>query len=143
MFDFLSGDSGLWMLFSTGFISATLLPGSSEVNLIASLKLGDNPIWLILLVATIGNTLGGMTNYWIGRLFPEKTPKNKHVHKAQQWLKKYGYWSLLLSWLPFIGDPLCLAAGWLRMHHWLCLVAILFGKAVRYTTLAIFVQSLG
>lgn len=58
MFDFLSGGSGLWMLFSTGFISATLLPGTSEINLTAALKLGNNPIWLILLVATIGNTLG-------------------------------------------------------------------------------------
>ena len=141
MFDFLSGDAGLWMLFSTGFISATLLPGTSEINLIATLKLGNNPIWLILLVATIGNTLGGITNYWVGRIFPDNKPINKHMHKAKKWLKKYGYWSLLLSWLPFIGDPLCLAAGWLRMDHWLCLVVIASGKAARYTTLAIFVQS--
>ena len=143
MFDFLSGGSGIWMLFSTGFISATLLPGSSEINLIATLKLGDNPIWLILLVATIGNTLGGITNYWIGRLFPEKKPKSKYVHKAKKWLKKYGYWCLLLSWLPIIGDPLCIAAGWLRMHHWLCLVAIASGKAARYTTLAVLMQGWG
>ena len=54
-----------------------------------------------------------------------------------EWLKKYGYWSLLLSWLPFIGDPLCLAAGWLRMHFWWCTAVILTGKALRYMALAL------
>jgi membrane protein YqaA with SNARE-associated domain len=81
-----------------------------------------------------------MTNYWLGRLLPDKTSKEKHGHKALQWLKKYGYWSLFFSWLPVIGDPLCLAAGWLRMHHWLSFIIIMIGKAVRYIVLALVVQ---
>ncbi|MGF1715113.1 YqaA family protein [Photobacterium chitinilyticum] len=142
MLELLNGESALWVLFTTGFLSATLLPGGSEANLIASLKLGDNAAWLVVFVATLGNTLGGMTNYWLGRLLPDKTSDEKHGHKALQWLKKYGYWSLFFSWLPVIGDPLCLAAGWLRMHHWLSLLIIMIGKAARYAVLALIVQGL-
>lgn len=138
----LEGGSALWVLFSTGFLSATLLPGGSEANLIAALKLGDNPVWQLVGVATLGNTLGGMTNYWLGRILPDKTSDQKHGHKALQWLKKYGYWTLLFSWLPIIGDPLCLAAGWLRMRQGLCLVLILIGKAIRYTALTLIVTGL-
>ncbi|OZS44124.1 hypothetical protein ASV53_09845 [Photobacterium sanguinicancri] len=134
-----NGDSALWVLFSTGFLSATLLPGGSEANLVATLKLGDNAVWLVVAVATLGNTLGGMTNYWLGRLLPDKTSDEKQGHRALLWLKKYGYWSLFFSWLPIIGDPLCLAAGWLRMNHWLSFLIIMIGKALRYTVLAMIV----
>ncbi|KMV28638.1 membrane protein [Photobacterium swingsii] len=134
-----NGDSALWVLFSTGFLSATLLPGGSEANLVATLKLGDNAVWLVVTVATLGNTLGGMTNYWLGRLLPDKTSDEKQGHRALLWLKKYGYWSLFFSWLPIIGDPLCLAAGWLRMHHWLSFLIIMIGKALRYSVLAMIV----
>jgi len=89
MLDLVNGQSGLWVLFSTGFLSATLLPGGSEANLIASLNLGDNAPWLLVLVATLGNSLGGMTNYWLGRLIPDKTSQEKHGHKAIRWVKKY------------------------------------------------------
>ncbi|MCW8330621.1 DedA family protein [Photobacterium sp. SDRW27] len=142
MLELFNGESALWVLFTTGFLSATLLPGGSEANLIATLKLGDNVVWLVVLVATLGNTLGGMTNYWLGRLLPDKTSDEKHGHKALQWLKKYGYWSLFFSWLPIIGDPLCLAAGWLRMRHWLSFLIVMIGKAARYTVLALIVQGL-
>ncbi|PSV99975.1 YqaA family protein [Photobacterium lipolyticum] len=142
MLDLLNGESALLMLFTTGFLSATLLPGGSEANLIATLKLGNNVVWLVVGVATLGNTLGGMTNYWLGRLLPDKTSEQKHGHKATGWLKKYGYWTLFLSWLPVIGDPLCLAAGWLRMHHWLSFFIIMTGKALRYGVLAMVVQGL-
>ena len=134
-----NGDSALWVLFSTGFLSATLLPGGSEANLVATLKLGDNAVWLVVAVATLGNTLGGMTNYWLGRLLQDKTSDEKQGHRALLWLKKYGYWSLFFSWLPIIGDPLCLAAGWLRMHHWLSFLIIMIGKALRYSVLAMIV----
>ncbi|ELR65393.1 Putative membrane protein [Photobacterium marinum] len=140
MLELFNGESALWMLFTTGFLSATLLPGGSEANLIATLKLGDNLVWMVVLVATLGNTLGGMTNYWLGRLLPDKTSDEKHGHKALQWLKKYGFVSLFFSWLPVIGDPLCLAAGWLRMHHWLSFFIIMAGKAARYSVLALIVQ---
>ncbi|AWK81085.1 TPA: YqaA family protein [Photobacterium damselae] len=142
MLDLVNGQSGLWVLFSTGFLSATLLPGGSEANLIASLNLGDNAPWLLVLVATLGNSLGGMTNYWLGRLIPDKTSQEKHGHKAIRWVKKYGYWSLFFSWLPIIGDPLCLAAGWLRLRPWLSFVIIVVGKAARYSVLAVIVLGL-
>ncbi|EAS63845.1 DedA family protein [Photobacterium angustum] len=142
MTDLFTGDTGLWVLFATGFLSATLLPGGSEANLIAAVKLGDNPIWQIVAVVAIGNTLGGLTNYWLGLLLPDKTSEQKQSHKALLWLKKYGYWSLLLSWMPIIGDPLCLAAGWLRMRFWWCAVVILIGKTLRYIALAAIVLGL-
>ena len=137
MTEFFTSDTGLWMLFVSGFLSATLLPGSSEATLIAVSKRGDHPLWLVISGATLGNTLGGLTNYGLGRLLPDKTFRPDKHQRTMEWLKKYGYWSLLLSWLPFIGDPLCLAAGWLRMHFWWCTTAILAGKALRYMALAL------
>ncbi len=128
-------DSALAVLFISGFLSATLLPGGSEAGLIATLSLQQySPVWVII-VATIGNTLGGLTNYWIGIWLPNRTQNEKHGHKAIAWLQKYGYWSLLFSWLPVIGDPLCLAAGWLRMKFLPCVVLIAIGKALRYMVL--------
>lgn len=131
------GPGALWVLFSTGFLSATLLPGGSEANLIALLQAGHFPVWQLVVVATLGNTLGGMTNYWIGRFLPNKTSGEKHGHKAMQWLEKYGYWALLLSWMPIIGDPLCLAAGWLRLRQRWCWLMIATGKAARYMLLSL------
>ena len=142
MTGFLTGQSALWVLFSTGFLSATLLPGGSEANLIALIHQGQPAMWLVILVATLGKTLGGMTNYVIGRWLPEKQTEKKQAQRALSWLKKYGYWTLLLSWLPIIGDPLCLAAGWLRMRSDIALVLIAIGKAVRYIVLAFMVHSL-
>lgn len=129
-------DSAHWVLFITGFLSATLLPGGSEAGLIATLRLEQYSVFTLVVVATMGNTLGGITNYGIGRWLPNRTQDEKHGHKAIQWLTKHGYWSLLFSWLPVIGDPLCLAAGWLRMKFWPCLWLVLIGKAFRYSLLA-------
>jgi membrane protein YqaA with SNARE-associated domain len=129
-------DSALAVLFISGFLSATLLPGGSEAGLIATLSLQQYSVPLVIAVATIGNTLGGLTNYWIGIFIPNRTQSEKHGHKAIGWLQKYGYWTLLLSWLPVIGDPLCLAAGWLRMKFLPCVILIAVGKALRYAVLS-------
>lgn len=129
-------DSALWVLFITGFLSATILPGGSEAGLVATLSLHQYSVFLVVSTATVGNTLGGLTNYWLGFLLPNRTQNEKYGHKAQYWLSKYGSWSLLFSWLPVIGDPLCFAAGWLRMHFWPCLWLILIGKALRYSLIA-------
>lgn len=128
-------DSALAVLFVSGFLSATLLPGGSEAGLLATLSLQQYEPAMIVLVATVGNTLGGLTNYWIGIWLPNRTQNEKHGHKAMAWLQKYGYWTLLFSWLPVIGDPLCLAAGWLRMKFLPCVVLIALGKALRYAAL--------
>ncbi|CZF78604.1 membrane protein [Grimontia sp. AD028] len=140
--DWISGDSALWVLFSTGFLSATLLPGGSEANLIYLLKQSDYGIAILVMVATLGNTLGGMTNYWIGRFIPARTLNQKHGQRAISWLQRYGYWTLLLSWLPIIGDPLCLAAGWLRLKQRWCWILIAIGKALRYLILALVTRGL-
>ena len=96
-------------LFASSFLSATLLPGNSEIVLVAVLHEAHALKWPALLVATIGNTLGGMTSYLIGRFFPK--PREG---RAVAWLRRYGPAALLLSWAPIVGDALCVASGWLR-----------------------------
>jgi membrane protein YqaA with SNARE-associated domain len=141
VFTFLSG-SALWLLFSTGFLSATLLPGGSEIALVTSLEAAQYPAILLIAIATAGNTLGGMTNYLLGLWLPNRTRPEKRTrfaknsHKALEWIHKYGYFALFFSWLPVIGDLLCLAAGWLRMHFLPCFVLIALGKSIRYSLLA-------
>ncbi len=131
----LFSSSALWVLFVVSFLSATLLPGGSEAVLIATLSLASYSPWLIIIIATLGNSFGGMTNYWLGLLLPNRTQDEKHGHRAIKWLQKYGYWALFFSWLPVIGDPLCLAAGWLRMRSLWVFSIILFGKMFRYCLL--------
>ena len=130
MFEF-SPDAGLWGLFASAFISATLLPGSSEVVLVGLLTKYPDLLWTAIAVATVGNTCGGVTSYWLGRLFP-----NKAEGKAVAWLKKYGLWTLLFSWVPLFGDALCVAAGWMRFNFWACMALFAVGKLFRYLLVA-------
>ena len=131
------GELGLWSLFLTGFLSSTLLPGGSEIHLMAALKSGSLPEWQLLAVATVGNSLGGLTNYVMGSWLPtNRQLTGKKGALALAWAKKYGVLSLLLSWLPVIGDPLCLVAGWLRLNPWWACLSIFVGKALRYLALA-------
>lgn len=101
-------------LFASSFLSATLLPGNSEVVLIAMLLAGVSQPWLLVLIAIIGNSLGGVTNVILGRLFPLRKT-SRWQEKATGWLRRYGAVTLLLSWAPVIGDLLCLLAGWMRI----------------------------
>ena len=126
------GDS-LWLLFSSSFLAATLLPGGSEAVLFGVLKLHPEQVWSALGVATLGNTLGGMSSYLIGRLLPQK--KDLPGLPA---MRKYGTPALLLSWVPILGDPLCVAAGWLRLNPWLSTLFIALGKFARYLAIAAF-----
>jgi len=125
-----------WTLFFSALISSTLLPGGSEALLIWNV-LNNPDRWLIFLtVASLGNILGSFVTYAMGWLiavrFPfKKVTKSSHL-KAQYWVKRYGAWTMLLAWLPFIGDPLCLVAGWLRLSPWLSLGLIALGKIARY-----------
>lgn len=129
------GDSiSLSALFISSFLAATLLPGGSEVVLFGVLKLNPNQYWPALAVATVGNTLGGMSSYLIGRVIPERETKN-HL-KAMQWVQRYGSPVMLLAWVPVIGDPLCVAAGWLRVNPWLSALFMALGKFVRYVAIA-------
>ncbi|SHO55360.1 YqaA family protein [Vibrio quintilis] len=128
-------DMPLWALFLSSFLSATLLPGSSEAALVATLSLQQYSPVLIVFLATSGNSLGGIANYCLGIWVPNRTQTSKYGHKSLVWLNKYGYWTLLFSWMPVIGDALCVAAGWLRMKFFLSLVCIVIGKTVRYIIL--------
>jgi membrane protein YqaA with SNARE-associated domain len=127
-----SPDTGLWGLFLSAFVSATVLPGNSEIVLIAVLAKFPALFWESIVIATLGNTLGGMTSYAIGRLFPKRIEG-----KALDWMTRYGEWALLLSWVPIIGDALCVAAGWLRINAWLTLLMLALGKCARYLALAL------
>jgi len=134
--DSLIEDWGLWGLFLSAFISSTLMPGGSEAVL-STLRLYDAHTPLLLLaIATLGNTLGGMSSWLIGWLLARRWPARRLHKPAQQrairWLERHGSPLLLLSWLPVVGDPLCVAAGWLRIGFWPALIFIAIGKAARY-----------
>lgn len=122
-------------LFASSFLSATLLPGSSEVLLIALLIAGKSSVIGLIFTAALGNTLGGLTNIFIGRLLPQKQQGRWH-DTAKTWLHRLGPAALLFSWLPLIGDLLCVIAGWLRFA-WLPVVLYLaIGKTLRYIVVA-------
>ncbi len=129
-------------LLIVSFLAATLLPLGSEWLLVALLLDGKTPA-LVVVIATIGNTLGGATNYLIGRWGgPWLIRKVLRIDPRQQlraesWFERYGSLSLLLSWLPVVGDPLCLVAGTLRTSLLRFFVLVTTGKAFRYLTLAL------
>ncbi|MDX1813147.1 MAG: YqaA family protein, partial [Gammaproteobacteria bacterium] len=125
----------LWSLFSSAFLSATLLPGSSEILLAYLVANSSVSLSLLLTAATVGNTLGGFTTYLLGRFlawrFPNKALRKEH-HTAIARLQHWGSLTLLLSWVPIIGDPLCAAAGYLKLNPVLTVVLLAIGKAARY-----------
>lgn len=127
---------GLSTVFVVAFISATLLPMGSEPVVFGLVKLNPELFWPAVLVATVGNTLGGMTSWWMGygahQAVDQWRHSRTHVH-ALDWLQRLGPKACLLSWLPVIGDPLCAVAGWLRMPLWPCTLYMAVGKFARYT----------
>jgi membrane protein YqaA with SNARE-associated domain len=129
-------------LFVSAFTSATLLPGSSEAALIAILAAGHGDAATLVAVATVGNVLGSLVNWVLGRsisLFKDRRwfPAKGHAYdRAVAWFGRYGAWSLLLSWVPVIGDPLTVAAGALRFNLLRFLILVSIGKAARYISLA-------
>ena len=128
---FFSSDLSLWGLIISSFLAATLLPGGSEAVLVGVLKLHPQLFWPALLLGTLGNTLGGMVSFGMGRLLPA-THKLKHADKV----RRYGTPALLLAWAPLVGDALCLAAGWLRLNPWQAALFMALGKFARYWVIA-------
>ena len=125
---------GLWGLGLYSFLSATLLPGGSEVALFALLRQDASLIFPAVVLSTAGNTLGGMTSWWCGRYLPrwQKLENLPHMDKLERW----GSPVLLLSWVPLVGDALCVAAGWLRLHWFSCCLFMAIGKMLRYWLVA-------
>ena len=124
-----SGDTSLAALFIAAFVSATVLPANSEIVLLAVLKAHPERAVAAIALATLGNTLGGLTTYGLGRLVPARTLPAPRVVAT---VRRYGAWSLLASWVPIVGDALCAAAGWLRVPWPAALAAMAAGKLARY-----------
>ena len=128
----------LGTVFLVSFISATLLPLGSEPVVFGLIKLNPDLLWQVIGVATLGNTLGGAVDWWMGLGAHQVADKFRHsrMHvRALDWLQKLGPKACLLAWLPLVGDPLCAVAGWLRMPFWPCLVYMAIGKFLRYLVL--------
>lgn len=128
---------GLPAVFSVAFVSATLLPMGSEPVLFGYIKLNPDMFWVAIVVATIGNTLGGMVDWLMGYGASKAHEKllGPREHKLLKWFEKLGPQALLLSWLPIVGDPLCAVAGWLRLPWLPCLIYMAIGKFLRYVTM--------
>jgi membrane protein YqaA with SNARE-associated domain len=136
---FLSPEAGLSGLALSAFLSSTLLPGGSEAVLLLLVARAETNALVLILVATLANSLGGFSTYLLGGWLESglirhgfmSTPSARTI----SWARRWGYPSLLLSWLPIVGDGLCLAAGWLRMAWFPVLLAITLGKGARYWAL--------
>jgi membrane protein YqaA with SNARE-associated domain len=122
-------------LFGSSFLSATLLPGSSEAVLVALLIAKKGSVYGLLLAASVGNTLGGLTNILLGRLMPPKGQGRWH-DTAMTWLHRLGPAALIFSWLPVVGDLLCVLAGWLRFAWLPSVLFLAIGKTLRYIVIA-------
>ncbi len=131
----LSPEGGLLGVAVASFLAATLVPLPSEAALFAYLSLNPQHAALAVTVATLGNTAGGMTSYLVGRLVPERTTR-KLDPKALGWIRRYGSPAVLLAWLPIVGDALCVAAGWLRIHWIAALGFMATGRLARYVVVA-------
>lgn len=131
---------GLTGLFLSAFISSTIAPGGSEVLLAYMVSQQSSSIARIVIIATIGNTLGALTTWGLGFLTSRKYPADGMLdgrrQKSLTILRSWGKWALLFSWLPIIGDGLCFAGGWLKLSLLPSVAAILIGKAARYVVIA-------
>ena len=130
-------------LFLAALVAATLIPAQSDAVLVALLLDRSHPAVVLVLVATVGNVLGALVNWWLGRQaqrlenrrwYPLSGAKRE---RAQAWYRRYGRWSLLLAWAPVIGDPITLVAGVMREPLRVFLPLVILAKGGRYTLLAL------
>ena len=125
---------GLGGILLGSFLSATLLPGGSEALFWGFLQLHPEQLWPAVLLATLGNTAGGMTSWGCGRFLPRWRHMETLPHKDQ--VERWGSPILLLAWAPVVGDALCVAAGWLRLAWLPCCLFMAAGKFLRYWVVA-------
>ncbi|TYK53954.1 YqaA family protein [Pseudomonas synxantha] len=138
--------TGYLGLFGAAFGAATLLPLQSEAVLVGLLISGHYNPWLLLGIATLGNVLGSVVNWLLGRSverFKERRwfpVSAKQLDRARGHYLRWGHWTLLLSWVPIIGDPLTLVAGVMREPLWRFLLLVTLAKGVRYSALTLIIQ---
>lgn len=136
------GSASLLGLFAAALGAATILPFQSEVVFVALQGLGDHPVWLLVLVASVGNTIGSFVTYLMGRGIERFRHRRwfpfteAQIDRAQRWYSRWGLWSLLLTWAPF-GDAIALVAGVLRTGVWVFLLLVAIAKTGRYVVLAL------
>ena len=130
------------VLFISALMAATILPMQSEAVLVGLLVAGQKPVAYLLIIATLGNVLGALINWGLGRAvccfegrswFPAS---QEQMQRAQRWYLRYGRWSLLASWLPIVGDPITVVAGALRESFWPFVALVTLAKGGRYIVLA-------
>ena len=120
------------------FLAATIVPGSSEVVLVALVHERPAELITLFLVGTIGNTAGSVVNWVLGRWFQRFVGRRwfsasqGQLDKATKWFNKYGIWSLLFAWFPVVGDALTVIAGALKVNIWAFIGLVAIGKAARY-----------
>jgi membrane protein YqaA with SNARE-associated domain len=129
-------------LFMAAFVAATILPAQSEAVLVGLIYTGHYAVWILVAVASVGNVLGSVVNWLLGRGIerfrnrPWFPVKQTSLQRAQGWYQRYGKWSLLLSWAPIIGDPLTVVAGVMREPFPVFLLLVTIAKVGRYVVLA-------
>jgi membrane protein YqaA with SNARE-associated domain len=135
-------------LFAAAFLAATIVPFSSEIVLATALTTSGQPWTALIAIATVGNVLGSIVNWYLGRaLASEKAAriirvKRENLARAESWYHRWGRWSLLLSWAPVIGDPLTVVAGFLREPLWFFIPVVIVAKTGRYLAVAAFTAGL-
>ena len=133
----------LWGLFFSAFVAASIFPAQSELFLAGALANQSASVWAIIAAASLGNTLGSATNWLLGRFFLHYQDRRwfpidrQKLAKAESWYGKYGRWSLLLSWAPFVGDPITLVAGILREPFPSFIAIVAVAKTARYIVVAL------
>ncbi|EEE46559.1 YqaA family protein [Roseibium alexandrii] len=130
-------------LFLSSFLAATFFPAQSELGLVYLVTTYPEDLVALIAVASVGNTLGSVVNWAIGLGLirfagpAEHSGKaSKWYVKAQHWYERYGYWSLLISWAPLVGDPVTLVAGVFREPLWRFFLLVAIAKTVRYIVVA-------
>jgi membrane protein YqaA with SNARE-associated domain len=140
---------GLSAIFVVSLVSATVLPLGSEPAVFAYVSLAPHMFWPAVLIATLGNTLGGMISYAMGNGAERAYERWREHHpdqvreraggrwhgRATAWLQRMGPPALFFAWLPAVGDPLCIVAGWLRLSFWPCVAYMALGKFTRYVVM--------
>lgn len=139
---------GSWGMFVAAFLAGSILPFSSESVMLALLAAGVSP-WTLLLMASTGNSLGGITCYYIGRLTtPEKVQhlfriKLQNMERARKLVLRWGAWMGFLCWLPFLGDAILVTLGIIRSNPLATNIAMILGRTLRYTTVLLSAVGLG